>query len=79
MTVAAGEEPLPAPPRAPYDSRDFTVLGAALVVAALFALAAQFTGVFRLQPVVGLIVILGIAYAISTNRRGGVRVTATSR
>jgi concentrative nucleoside transporter, CNT family len=69
MTLAAEDAHSPAPPRAPYEMRDFTVLGGALAIAAVFALAARFTGVYRLQPVVGLIVILCIAYALSTNRR----------
>jgi concentrative nucleoside transporter, CNT family len=59
----------PAPPRAPYDARDLLVLGTALAAAAVVALAAQFAGLPRLQPLVGLIVILGIAYSLSTNRR----------
>ena len=63
-------EPRHAPPvRAPYEQRDFLVLGAALAAAAVFAGLAAFGGVPRLQPLVGLIVILGIAYALSTNRR----------
>ena len=57
------------PPRAPYDRRDLTVLAAAAGAAAVVALAAQFAGLPRLQPLVGLILILTIAYAISTNRR----------
>jgi CNT family concentrative nucleoside transporter len=55
--------------RAPYDSRDFATLGIAAAGALVFALLAQFAGLPRLQPLVGLIVILGIAYALSTNRR----------
>ena len=45
------------------------MLGAALAVAAVCALIAQFGGVPRLQPLVGLLVILGVAYALSNNRR----------
>ena len=60
---------VPPPPRAPYDQRDFMVLGAALGVAAILALLATAGGMPRVQPVVGLIVIVAIAYAISTNRR----------
>jgi CNT family concentrative nucleoside transporter len=45
------------------------VLGGALAVAAMLALAAQFAGMPKLQPLVGLIVILSIAYSLSTNRR----------
>src|SRR5262245_15690034 len=56
------------PPRAPFDQRDGLVLGAAAVAAALLAGVAKL-GMPRLQPLVGLIVIMSIAYAISTNRR----------
>ena len=71
MTVAGTETATAPPPirRAPYDSRDATVLGGALAVAAVLALAAQFAGMPKLQPLVGLIVILSIAYSLSTNRR----------
>ncbi|HEX6976357.1 MAG TPA: Na+ dependent nucleoside transporter N-terminal domain-containing protein, partial [Vicinamibacterales bacterium] len=65
-------EPLPHAPRpmrAPYESRDFLVLGAAAAAAAVCALIARYGGVPRLQPLVGLIVILSVAYAFSTNRR----------
>ncbi len=57
-----------APPRAPYDARDFMIIGGAAVIAAVVALVARFA-VPRLQPLVGLIVIMTIAYSISTNRR----------
>jgi CNT family concentrative nucleoside transporter len=59
----------PAPPRVPYDSRDYAVIGGAALAAALCALAANFAGVPRLQPLTGLIVIMTSAYAVSTNRR----------
>jgi CNT family concentrative nucleoside transporter len=59
----------PVPPRVPYDSRDYAVLGGAAVAAGLCALAANFAGVPRLQPLTGLIVIMTVAYALSTNRR----------
>jgi CNT family concentrative nucleoside transporter len=55
--------------RVPYDSRDFLILAAAAGAATVFALLAHFGGVPRLQPLVGLLVILGVAYAFSTNRR----------
>jgi concentrative nucleoside transporter, CNT family len=55
--------------RVPYDSTDFTILGIAVVVAAVAAVIARFGGLPKLQPLVGLIVILGLAYALSTNRR----------
>jgi concentrative nucleoside transporter, CNT family len=58
----------PPPPRAPWETRDALALGAMLGVAAVAALAARF-GTPRLQPIVGLMVILAIAYACSTNRR----------
>ena len=56
------------PPRAPYEQRDLVVLGAALGAAAVVAAVAA-AGLPRAQPLVGLIVIVAIAYAISTNRR----------
>ena len=55
--------------RVPYERRDFLVLGAAAGAAAFFALMARFGGIPKLQPLVGLIVILSVAYALSTNRR----------
>jgi CNT family concentrative nucleoside transporter len=59
----------PAPPRVPYDSRDYAVLAGAAAAAGVCALAANVTGLARVQPLTGLIVILTLAYAISTNRR----------
>ena len=50
------------------DRREFTIVAVALVVAVVAAALAQ-TGVPRAQPLVGLILILGIAYVASTNRR----------
>jgi CNT family concentrative nucleoside transporter len=58
-----------APSRAPYDRRDAAVLGAALAAAGACAALAAFAGLSWLQPLVGLIVILALAYALSTNRR----------
>jgi concentrative nucleoside transporter, CNT family len=55
------------PIRAPYDSRDAVVLGSALLGAAIVAAVAA--RIPQLQPLVGLIAILAIAYALSTNRR----------
>jgi concentrative nucleoside transporter, CNT family len=49
--------------------RDVSVVGVAIAAATIVALAAQFGGVPRLQPLVGLIVIMSIAYSLSTNRR----------
>ena len=57
------------PPRQPYEAGDFLVLGAAAAAAAVVAALAAFAGMARLQPLVGLIVILALAYALSTNRR----------
>jgi len=59
----------PTPPRVPYDSRDYAVIAGAAAAAGLCALAANFGGVPRLQPLTGLIVIMTTAYALSTNRR----------
>jgi concentrative nucleoside transporter, CNT family len=47
---------------------DFTIVAVAVALAIAAALAAQ-TGVPKAQPVVGAVVILGIAYVFSTNRR----------
>ena len=68
MTVTDADVHRVPPPRAPYDARDMAVLGAAAVLAAVFAAAASF-GLPRLQPVVGVILIMTIAYSLSTNRR----------
>ena len=69
MTTVEAALHAPPPARAPFDARDLMVLGIAAALAAVFALAVQFAGVPRLQPLVGLIVILSVAYALSTNRR----------
>ena len=71
MTHVEGHAPAGhAPPRrVPYDRRDLMVLGGALAAAALLAALASVGGMPRLQPLVGLIVILSLAYAISANRR----------
>jgi CNT family concentrative nucleoside transporter len=52
----------------PYEARDLAIIAAAAVAAGIVALVAHFV-VPRLQPLVGLIVIMSIAYALSTNRR----------
>jgi len=65
-SAPAGHAP---PRRVPYDRRDLLVLGGALAAAAVLAALASVGGMPRLQPLVGLIVILSLAYAISTNRR----------
>ena len=64
-----GEIAYPAPKRAPYEGRDFTIIGIAAAAAAVCALAANLLNLPRLQPLTGLIVILAIAYCFSTNRR----------
>ena len=69
MTVAAEATPLHVPPpRVPYDARDMTIIGGAAVAAAVAALIARYA-IPRLQPLVGIIVIMTIAYSLSTNRR----------
>ena len=69
MTVTAEAAPQRVPPpRAPFDTRDMAVVGAATVAAVVVAVAARFA-VPRVQPLVGLIVIMTVAYACSTNRR----------
>jgi CNT family concentrative nucleoside transporter len=69
MTAAEPTDALHVPPpRAPYEMRDLFVVGAAAVAAVVVALAARYA-VPRMQPLVGIILIMTIAYAISTNRR----------
>jgi concentrative nucleoside transporter, CNT family len=69
MSVPHTETHRPALTRAPYDTRDLLVLASAAGAAAVCALIAQFGGIPKLQPLVGLIVIMALAYALSTNRR----------
>jgi CNT family concentrative nucleoside transporter len=64
-----GEIAYQAPARAPYERRDFAIIGLAAAAAAVCALAANLLHLPRLQPLTGLIVILTIAYCFSTNRR----------
>jgi CNT family concentrative nucleoside transporter len=64
-----GEPVLPPPVRAKYDSRDAAVIGGAMLVAAICAGAAHLAALPRLQPLSGLILIMTIAYTLSTNRR----------
>jgi CNT family concentrative nucleoside transporter len=68
MTDVSVEAAPPPARRAPFERRDFVVLGTAAAAAAVFALAAR-AGLPKLQPLVGLIVIMSVAYALSTNRR----------
>jgi concentrative nucleoside transporter, CNT family len=64
-----GEIAYQRPQRVPYDSRDFAIIGGAIVAGAVCALAANQLNLPRLQPLTGLILILTIAYCCSTNRR----------
>jgi concentrative nucleoside transporter, CNT family len=67
--IIADAAACPIPPRAPYETRDYAVIGAAVAAAAIVAAIVRFGGMPRIQPLVGLILIMTIAYAISTNRR----------
>ncbi len=71
ITSETGAAAPPPPPlaRAPFEARDFAVLGAAAIAAAVLAMLARYGGMPRIQPLVGLIVIMSVAYAFSTNRR----------
>jgi concentrative nucleoside transporter, CNT family len=69
MTEAVGAEHPVRPMRAPFDTRDLAIVAGAIVAATLVALLAQFGGMPRVQPLVGLIVIMTLAYTLSTNRR----------
>jgi len=69
MTLTEPAAQPAAPPRAPYDQHDLMTLAAAAAFAAVCAALAHFAGMPKLQPLVGLTVILSIAYALSTNRR----------
>jgi CNT family concentrative nucleoside transporter len=69
MTQAVVEAPHDAPARAPFEQRDALVLASAAAFAAVCAAAVHWGNLPRLQPLVGLPVILGVAYACSTNRR----------
>lgn len=63
------ETTVPIPARAPFERRDILVLGAAAGVALVAALAARALGAPKIQAICGLVVILSVAYALSTNRR----------
>jgi CNT family concentrative nucleoside transporter len=69
MTATEAASHAPVPPRMPYEARDVMVLGVAAAFAGVCALIAAYGGIPRLQPLVGLVVILSIAYALSINRR----------
>jgi len=64
-----GELAYQRPARQPYDRRDVSVVAVAVAAGAACALAANMLGIPRLQPLVGLILIMTIAYCCSTNRR----------
>jgi CNT family concentrative nucleoside transporter len=68
MTPGVDHAARPARRTQPLGKTELLVAGAAAAVAGIAALAAQL-GVPKAQPLVGLIVILGIAYAWSSNRR----------
>jgi CNT family concentrative nucleoside transporter len=69
MSAADPTDPLHVPPpRVPYDARDLAMIAGGLAAAAIIAIAAHYAAP-RIQPLVGVIVIMTIAYAISTNRR----------
>ena len=61
--------PVPSPSASGSRRMEFIVVGAAILVAVVAALLAQFGGIPKAQSVVGLVVILGIAYALSNNRQ----------
>ena len=57
------------PKRQPFDRRDVAVVGSAVAAGTIVAIAAGALGLPRLQPLVGVILIMTIAYCFSTNRR----------
>ena len=59
----------PALSTAAWETRDTRLVAIGLAIAAVAAIAAQVTGLVKIQAVVGLISILLIAYLWSTNRR----------
>jgi len=63
------ENTRPVPPRARYERVDLMVLLGAAAIVVLAALTARLLGQPKLQAVCGLVVILSVAYAFSTNRR----------
>jgi CNT family concentrative nucleoside transporter len=62
---SASKKPVPSGSR----RTELMIVGGAVLVALVAALLAQYGGVPRAQALVGLVVILGIAYLMSTNRR----------
>ena len=61
--------PVPSPPASGSRRTEFLIVGSAVLIAVVAALLAQFGGIPKAQSIVGLVVILGIAYALSNNRR----------
>jgi concentrative nucleoside transporter, CNT family len=57
-----------APERSSSRRIEFSIVVGAIVVAAVAAILAQYGGVARLQAIVGAVVILGIAYVLSSAR-----------
>ena len=51
-----------------FSSRELAIVGAGVAVALVAILLAGFGGVPKAQPVAGAVLILGIAYLLSTNR-----------
>ncbi len=68
MTSTSGSVPPSGPAPLRSNSTEWLIIGAAAVLAAGAIFAASM-GVTKAQPVAGAVVILGIAYALSTNRR----------
>jgi CNT family concentrative nucleoside transporter len=64
-----GELAYQPPRRQPYDRRDLSIIAAAVAAGAICAVVANAFSLPRLQPLVGLILIMTIAYCCSTNRR----------
>jgi len=64
-----GELAYQPPKRQPYDRRDLAIIAGAVAAGAVVAIAANALNLPRLQPLVGLILIMTIAYSCSTNRR----------
>ena len=64
-----GELAYQPPRRQPFERRDFVIIGAAVLAGAILALAANMLSLPRLQPAVGVILIMLIAFCFSTNRR----------
>jgi concentrative nucleoside transporter, CNT family len=67
--AVTGEVAYQPPKRQPFDRRDLIIVGVAVAAGAICAVAANVLSLPRLQPLVGLILIMTIAYCFSTNRR----------